>query len=549
MISKTRWLPFLGYGVLVAGFVAPSRERLSEDLLGSPGGDNLESLWNAWWLSRSLLRLENPWFTDLLFAPDGTPLVWHSLAILPSTAVALLSCVVSLTLAYNAVMLVALPIAGVGGFLLCRHLTADSAASFAGGAAFMLCPFIVSKTLGHLDLAYAGLLPFFYLALIRAAEQAEQEHAGRRRWALAIASLVLVFAASPNASVFAANLGFFLLWQYARQESWSAAVRRFARVFRPTLLLAVPYLAIVLYYAIAYDYPPRIQRDPDYDPELVSYLLPFTPTSLYSAGPRSLGLLGLDGVEPAVYLGIAVFPIALAGLVLGRRQPLVAHLTLVGAVFLVFSMGPKLLWEREVVEVFGSTVYLPFGLWRWVPILGSVGQAGRYGIILYLVIAVGVAHAVAWVRARHGDRVARVAATIAVGVVATDFAFRPVFSELPAPLQLSPAAANRARVLDPRLGSAETMYLQTLHGRPLVGGYISRPRLASIERYAGGPVLGWFFGAQPEPNPEELIANLRDLAVGDVLLAPDDLRAEALARAGFERRPGSCHTAVWSRPD
>ena len=544
MISKRGWLPFIGYVALTGAFLVPSGTRLSRELLGSPGGDNLESLWNAWWLSQSLLRLENPWWTDLLFAPEGTPLVWHSLAVLPSTAVALLSSALPLPLAYNAVMLAALPVAGLGGFLLCRHLTSDAAASFAGGAAFMLCPFVVSKTLGHLDLAYAGLLPFFYLALLRCLSE---DGGGRLR--LAAVSLLLVFASGPNTAIFAANLAFFLFCWHALRESWATATLRFARVFTPTLLLALPYLALVVYYAIAYDYPPRAQRDPSYDPEAIAYLLPFTPTSVYSDLTRRFGLPGLAGVEPAVYLGIGVLPIAVAGLVLRRRARRVAHLALVGAVFFALSMGPKLLWEREAVEIHGWTVYLPFGLWRWIPVLGSIGQAGRYAVIVYLVMAVGIAHAVAWVRARHGDRVGLAAAGIAVAIIATDFAFRPIFGELPAPLQLSAPAPDKSRVLDPRLGNAETMYQQTLHGRPLVGGYVSRPHHALVERYARDPVLGWLFGVEPAPDRDELIARLRELAVGDVLLDPSDPRAEVLERAGFVRRSGSRYTAVWSRPE
>ena len=544
MVSNREWLALLGYIALAGAFLLPSGPQLCHDLLGQHGGDNLESLWNAWWLSQSLWQLENPWWTDLVFAPTGTPLVWHSLAILPSTAVALLASFLPVSLAYNAVLAAALPIAGLGAFRLCRHLTSDAAASFAGGVAFMLCPFVVSKTLGHLDLAYAGLLPFFYLALLRCVSEPSR----RSGW-LAAASLLLLFAASPNAAIFAANLTFFLFCWYLRRESWASATRRFARAFAPTLLVALPYLALIFYYAIAYGDPPRTQRDLDYNPELISYLLPFTPTSLYSDWPQRLGLAGLDGIEPAVYLGVGVLPLAIAGLTLRRREALVPHLALVGAIFLVFSLGPKLLWQREVVEVFGHSAYLPFGLWRWVPVLGAIGQAGRYGVIVYLVMAVGVAHAVAWGRLRYGRRWGLAAAGIAVAIVATDFAFRPTFSELPEPVQLSPTAPDRHRVLDPRLGSSETMYQQTLHGRPLVGGYISRPRRTLVEAYAHDPVLGWLFGVEPEPQPEVLIDRLRTLAVGDILLDRGDPRAAALERAGFIASPGSLETAVWSRPD
>jgi len=544
MVSNRGWLALLGYVALASAFLLPSSTRLCHELLGQPGGDNLESLWNAWWLSQSLWQLENPWWTDLVFAPEGTHLVWHSLAILPSTAVALLASFLPLSLAYNAVLGAALPIAGFGAFRLCRHLTSDAVASFAGGTAFMLSPFVVSKTLGHLDVAYAGLLPFFYLALLRCVSEP-----GHRAWWLAGASLLLLFAASPNAAIFAANLTFFLFCWYLRHESWRSATRRFARAFNPTFLVALPYLALVLYYAIAYGDPPRTQSDLDYNPEPIAYFLPFTPTSIYSDWPRSLGLAGLDAIEPAVYLGLGVLPLAIAGLALRRHERLVPHLALVGGVFLVFSLGPKLLWERDVVEIFGHSVYLPFGLWRWVPVLGSVGQAGRYAVIVYLVMAVGVAHAVAWTRLRYGSHWGMAAAGIAVAIIASDYAFRPTFSELPATVQLSPAAPDRRRVLDPRLGSSETMYQQTLHGRPLVGGYISRPRRALVDAYAEDPVLGWLFGTEPEPQPEALVDRLRALAVGDILLDSQDPRAPALERAGFAAGRGSVETAVWSRPD
>ena len=148
------------------------------------------------------------------------------------------------------------------------------------------------------------------------------------------------------------NLTFFLFCWYLRRESWPDATRRFARAFMPTLLVALLYLALVLYYAIAYGDPPRSQSDLDYNPEIISYFLPFTPTSLYSDWPRSLGLAGLDAIEPAVYLGLGVLPLAIAGLALRRHERLVPHLALVGGVFLVFSLGPKLLWERDVVEIF-----------------------------------------------------------------------------------------------------------------------------------------------------------------------------------------------------
>ncbi len=558
-IRTADWpLPLLGYTLLTAAFFAPLGTRLLDEQIG--GGDSLESLWNAWWVGQSLLRLENPWFTELLFAPEGTPLVWHSLAPVTSAAVTMLSWGLPVVVAYNVLVLAALPLAGMSAWALCRHLTGDVAASFVGGLAFMLSPFLTSKTLGHLDLLYGGLLPLFYLALLRAVDAGD---AGRARaWQLAGASLLILFSCNPSVTVFAANLTFFLLCWHVWREGIGTASARFTQAFAPTFALCLPYVVLVVAYSIAWDYPPRIHSDLDYDPEIVSYLLPLTKTSWWSGWwtgwlsgwTGSLDFVrgpgpGLDEVEPAVYLGIAVLPLAAYGLWMRRDDLRIAHLALVGLVFLTFSLGAKLQWQREVVEIAGVSLYLPFGLWRWVPVLGTVGQAGRYALITYMVMGVGVACAVASLRERVPPA-AMLLVTLGVsGIVAFDFGFAPIASPLPAPIDLTGAAPGRSRLLDPRLGSPETMYQQTLHGKPLIGGYVSRTPPGVLERYETDPVLGWFFrrDAGPAPSRTAMIGRLDALAVGAVLLSPGDPRGEVLADYGFTQRVTNPYTAVWTR--
>jgi len=541
MLPDLRWRAALGYLAITALFLAPVAGRLGDELVGHAGGDNLGSLWNAWWISRSLLHLENPWWTDLLFAPEGTPLVWHSLAILPSTAIAVLSAWLPALVAYNLVLLAALPIAGLGAFTLCRHLTGDGAASFAGGCAFMLCPFLVSKTLGHVDLAYAGLLAFFLAALLQALEGE-----GRARWRLGATSFLLL-GVSPNAPVFAANLVLVLFCLEVRRSSVAAALRRFARALAPSAFVVLPYALLLAGYSLAYGVAPRSHQDLAYNPEPVSYLLPFSETSVYSDLARPIGSPGLAGVEPAAYLGLLVLPLAVAGFVLRRRDPVARALAVSALVFLALSLGPKLLWRREVVEVGGASVYLPFALWRHAPVLGWVGQAGRYLVVVYLVLSAGVAYAVGRARARWGAG----AVVVAVAIVCADYAFQPVLAPPPPALRLSEAAPDRRRVLDPRLGSSDTMYQQTHHGRPIVGGYLSRPPRRALDAYRADPVLAWFFepGSAALPERAALLERLRALAVGDVLLGRGDPRGAQLAAYGFETASEDDYTTVWSRPD
>jgi hypothetical protein len=68
-------------------------------------------------MGRSLFHGQNPWFTDQVYAPYGSPLVWHSLAPLQSSSVALLDLVMPTLVAYNVVVMLAFPLAGACAFL------------------------------------------------------------------------------------------------------------------------------------------------------------------------------------------------------------------------------------------------------------------------------------------------------------------------------------------------------------------------------------------------------------------------------------------------
>src|SRR3990170_4481845 len=53
--------------------------KMSTQLIGD-GGDAYQSLWNLWWVKRSLLSLENPYVTSFLYYPYGADLYVHSLS-------------------------------------------------------------------------------------------------------------------------------------------------------------------------------------------------------------------------------------------------------------------------------------------------------------------------------------------------------------------------------------------------------------------------------------------------------------------------------------
>ncbi|MAI77346.1 MAG: hypothetical protein CL917_00200 [Deltaproteobacteria bacterium] len=533
------------YFSLAAILIVPQvGDRFSTELIGIPG-DPLEFFWNAWWIDQSLFSLSNPYFTDRLFAPHGSPLVWHSVVPLQSTLNAGLTKLFGPVPAYQLTVLLAFPLAGVGSWALCRFITRDNIASLIGGLVFMLSPFIASKTAGHLNLLYCGFLPIFYLNLLRAMEADNSPALRKSAWLLGFSSLAIVLS-SLACVVFASNLSFFsFLWWWWKRMPLRETSRHFLQIFRPTLILSAPLMVIFIGYSIAYEGLPDRRSDYAANPEPLSYVLPVHSASAHQGYVEHLASPKLDNIDAVAYLGLLVAPLCLAGFLIGRREDKVRLAAGLFLIFLVFSLGSKLLWDRQVVEWGGFPVYLPFGIWRYVPILGSVGQSGRYLVISYMMMGIGMAALLGWSRRRFSPKAASLLVLACAGLVLFDFAISIPTTELPPPIPL----ANRpGRVVDLRQ-SPVGMYYQTTHGRPLVGGQFSRSPKSVLAIYDEVETYAWLRDAsRPLPSRARMLADLQSDRVGDVCVWPGAPHDQVLRRYGFKPIHRDSHTAVWGVP-
>jgi hypothetical protein len=172
-------------------------------------------------------------------------------------------------------------------------------------------------------------------------------------------------------------------------------------------------------------------------------------------------------------------------------------------VFGALSLGP-------FVHVLGTNTYIP-GPWaflRYVPIFGLARTPSRFSIVLMLVVAVLFGAALYWLGQRWPHRrraiVAVVAALLLIELLPAP---RPVYSAA-VPTIYNHIAAVRddsVRVLELPFGvrdgtrsvgnfSARSQYFQTVHRKPLIGGYlsrVSRRRFADIQREPMTNALIW----------------------------------------------------------
>lgn len=521
---------FLLYSAITACFWLPAGNRFARQFVGD-GGDNFVFVWNPWWLTRCIATGHNPYFCDMQFAPTGVPLAFHCLTFIPSLAIAALARFVSTPLAYNLVAVGLLPLAGLCAFALARHVTRDAAGAVVAGVAFMLCPFMTSKLLGHLNLSCAALLPLFVLCMFQAVEA---RHARWRTW-LTVVYVVIVFC-NEHTLIFAANVTvWYWLFRAIRSRQWRDETRRFWWAFKPAAIFSVAWGAFLFSYAVRYESYPYRTGGLAFAAEPLSFLLPLHRLSIwrnYIAMPGKLGD-DLSNVELSVYLGWLVLPLAVAGFWCRRKEPVIRFMTLLLVCAAVLAMGHKLQWHREVVRLGGHGIRLPMALYRHIPVLGDVGQAGRYMVIGYMALAVGVAAAVAYIRERFGRVTGTWVAALVVVAICLDYGYRPVSVDPPV-CAIPPGAG---RVMEPRFEPARALYRQTRHERPLVGGYMSRLPQGLWASYEATPGLGWFFrrpGQRGSPPPPADIRNaLRRWDIEYVCVPSDSEDRQVLQAAGL----------------
>ena len=180
--------------------------------------------------------------------------------------------------------------------------------------------------------------------------------------------------------------------------------------------------------------------------------------------------------------------VALALVAVGAWRRALPRLWVVFTVtFVALSLGP-------FIQVAGMNTYVigPWALLRYVPVIGMARSPARFAILAALGLALLAAYAIDEIRVR------RVAGRWA-GAMAALLAAVAAFELIPAPRQLHSASVpgvyglvsaratgdEAGRLLELPTGirdgtsslgdfSALSSYYQTSHGRPMVGGYLSR---------------------------------------------------------------------------
>jgi hypothetical protein len=485
------------------------------------GGDAWQHIWNLWWIRHAVLDLHtSPYFSNLIFYPDGANLYFHTLALTAGlTGIPLQALGLNLLETYNLIMMSTFVLAGYSAFLLCHYLTRNVWASFVGGFVFSFSPYHFAHLIGHMNLASLQWIPFYVLLLLRAIDEPGTGHG--RRWA----GLVLAAGAGVLLAVNTYTdwlYGIFLALFTGLLIAWRVLVpgerRALARSgvgwleggLRVTvaLLVYVSLVSPVLLPTLREAQKGYAQQPPEetlvYSADLVQAFVPSAFHPLWGKLVTEQAHIN-NPSEQVLFLGFATLGLAALAVWRLRRERQVLFWAFAALSAWALSLGPVLqVLGRSRFTAFGVTIPLPYLLLYKLPLLNIMRTPARLTVLTMLALAVLVAFGLDYLsrsgltRSEDAGRVRRSIASLRnrSGVLLLGLPLLIAFEYLTVPFPTVPPGwgvpiyariaqePGRFALLElPLRPFGDYMAYQTVHGKPIVGGYLSRqPPYPTLER-------------------------------------------------------------------
>ena len=488
----------LFYALLAVALTWPAAKHIGSRYPGQ-GNDLILFPWQFWRLKRDLLLGESPFYTTLLYYPQGVSLAysntpWALFALwLPLQAIA------GPIGAYGLLYFAALVGNGYAGYRLFREILigerpADlsarwlEVAALLAGVVLLARPWILTKP-SHFSRLFQMGTPLAALFLLR------YYRLRRRRDALAAAFWIAVtgLIAWQQLVMGAFVLGGLILWRLVlrRPQGWGKLLLHTCLIGLVAAALMAPFAAPMFSALYTWEDPSDVLMDSSTDKQtdLVSVIAPpvghplqrFWETTYYNR-PKN-----------AAFLGYVALGLAAVGLARHRRQS--AGWALLSAACLVLALGAELEIDRHSYPA----VPLPYMVLRNSFLFVMIREPSRWNHTLTLPFSMAAGWGgVALIQALRRPAVR----AIAVGCLATMLCletgsivwpYDTMEPNTPSWYQQLAREPGAFGILDlpshDRYYDKWYMYYQITHGKALVGGHVSRRPSEAVAYMQGSPWL------------------------------------------------------------
>ncbi len=496
------------------------------DSLPAGSGDIWQNYWNFWWWEKALLELhQHPYWTQYLYHPHGADLTFHTHSSFNMLVALPVTVAFGPGAAYNFCVLLALWLSGLGMHFFVRELTGDGRAAFLAGLVFAYFPQHIEQTLEHLNLFSTQFIPFTLYYFYRLCRRG-----GWRN----IAGLGVCFALNALCSW---HLGLMLILTLAPVAAAQLARRaRPARtIVREAGLAALLSTAILLPAAGPMFWemltgPAYYRKEPVDRGIDAAYLLtpPYEHPLWRSWVSEAYADRAYQAAGFVCYLGFVPLGLALAAV--WRRQPGALFWMGFSLLTLILALGAHPFWNGQLL----TGVTLPFIVLQQIPLFDLLRVANRFLILTSVGLA--VLAGLAWTSFRRPGQL-RFAAL--AGLVLGEYLWMPYPMRR---IEISPIYAQLREadrpgaVLDipfhQRNRTVLNMVAQTVHNRPIAGGYLATYPPAVLDGVAADPLLA---ALADVPDPHRPIDRDHLLALGfDTVILHKD-RAESYRQKWLAR--------------
>lgn len=550
----------LAYTLLTTLMTWPLLRHINTAIPGD-GFDGWQNYWNLWWIKVALVeRVQNPWQTDLLYAPTGVGLYFHTLNPFNGLLTLPVQLSGSLLLAYNTVVWFSWVMAGYGTFLLTRwllrprnrgeaspaHSRWSGAAAFCAGLIFTFAPFHMAHLLGHMQVMSLEWIPFYVLSLMQALDRRR----GGRPWLgnALLAGFFLVLVGLCD-WYFVLYLFFFtgllLLWHLLGEGVRSRSTRNVVRALRVWL---VPPVVAALFFALVLSpvLLPTVREATQFSfmvrpvtdlyelsASVADFVIPNRLHTLFRPGSFAwLGNQVAPVSERTIAVGYVPLLLALCALLWARKRAL---FWLVGAgFFFLLALGPVI----HFGNITGADIpaaaaqwtqppgWTPFAvLNRSVPFMRISRSVSRYALMVQLCVAIAAGMGLAaWLRRSTFGGKMLVASLAVPALLLAEYWVAPYPISPPdtPPFYAELSTLPPGTVLNLPMNYDRPGYLlyQTVHEHPLAVAYISRDDPRTLTERV--PVLQHFRHLGPDILAADVASVgatvLNDLGVGYVVL-------------------------------
>ncbi len=491
-------LVLLLYTVLTGIMTWPLAANLTSAIPGD-SFDGWQNYWNLWWLKIALVeRVQNPFVTDLLYAPTGVGLYFHTLN--PFNGVVTLPIQLSggLMAAYNSVVWISWVLGGYGVFLLTlwvlrrggQMTIARYGAAFLAGVIFTFSPFHMAHLLGHMQVMSLQWMPFYILYLLRGVDRVHHASSWRRDGLMAGLFLALVGLCDWYFVLYLFLFtGVFVIWQlggtlYTQRRIQLSLLYPALTAGIVFLLLLSPILYPMIVEALRFDFMERPVTDLYIlSATLADFVIPNRLHTLFR--PESFAWIGNQIApvsERTISVGYLALVLAAMGGIWDRRRT--GFWWAIALVFILIALGPAFKLQTITwTDVPGdppSFAWTPYDLLnRTIPFMRISRSVSRFSVIVQLALAVAAAAGLTLLLRRRSRQAAAALTFAALLVVLAEYWVAPYpISPPDTPAYYTQIAADDAQgaVLNLPMNYDRPGYLlyQTIHQKPLSVAYISR---------------------------------------------------------------------------